>query len=444
MHDPTAGRQPAPRRARRSRGRLLAGLLAMLTLVGTLAPGAAPAAADTVRDQQWQLSFLRATSAWNYSTGRDVTVAVIDSGVDATHPDLVGQVLPGTDFVDGTTDGRTDVVGHGTAVAAFIAGRNDEDGVVGLAPRTKILPIRVLDPRNEYDSAATIAKAVRWAVDRGVEVINLSLGSADTAKVLTDAIAYAFSKDVVVVACDGNTSNDRGAKVWHPARQPGVVAVSGVVRTGAFWTGSLQGPETVLAAPSTELTAAGIDHGYWRVQGTSFGAPMVSATAALLRSRYPDLSAANVVNRLIRTADDEGPAGRDSQYGYGIVDPVAALTEAVPPVSRNPLLTSVTTNRGGSAPSVTPTPSVPSSDQSAVQAPGPAAPATAAPTETPLAARIERLRSHALLLGGALAVALLIGVGVVGYALMGQRPRAGRQGWDLPPEDRSPPPPPHW
>ncbi|GAA0263665.1 type VII secretion-associated serine protease mycosin [Cryptosporangium japonicum] len=435
VHDRDIGPRPFLRRARTT----LASFLAVLVLVGVGAP-AAPAAADTVRAQQWQLSFLDAQAAWRYSTGKDVTVAVIDSGVDATHPDLVGQVLPGTDFVDGSTDGRTDVVGHGTAVAAFIAGLNDTNGVVGLAHRAKILPIRVLDPRNEYDSAATIAKAVRWAVDRGADVINLSLGSADTAKVLTDALAYAFSKDVVVVACDGNLSNDRGAKVWHPAREPGVVAVSGLVRTGTFWTGSLQGPETVLSAPATELTAAGLDHGYWKVQGTSFGAPMVSATAALIRSRYPGMSAANVVNRLIRTADDKGPAGRDGQYGYGTVDPVGALTEEVPSVSRNPLLTSHASNQGGSAPSATPAPGVPSSDQSAVTAPGPATTAESPSAQPVLASRIDSLRTRTLLFGGAIAAVLMLALGTVGLVLVRQPPRTRRKGWDIPPDDHRPPP----
>ncbi|WP_205752222.1 type VII secretion-associated serine protease mycosin [Cryptosporangium phraense] len=417
----------------RDRGlRLAAFVLAAVTaLVGV---PTAPAAADTVRDQQWQLSFLQASSAWRYSAGKGVTVAVIDSGVDATHPDLVGQVLPGTDFVDGTTDGRSDVVGHGTAVAAFIAGHDDPDGVVGLAYQAKILPIRVLDPKNEYDSATTVAKAVRWAVDHGADVINLSLGSADTAKVLTDAIDYAFAKDVVVVACDGNLSNDRGAKVWHPAREPGVIAVSGLLRTGAFWTGSLQGPETVLAAPATELTAAGLDHGYWRVQGTSFGAPMVSASAALLRSRYPKMSAANVINRLITTADDEGPAGRDSEYGYGVVDPVAALTDSVPSVTKNPLLAApvVNSNQGGSAPTAAP---VPSTDPSAVKAPGPAAPSPE-PSGTALAGQLDSLRTRALFVGGGIAAVLLLGLGgLLALVLLSSRtPRHGRKGWDLPPD----------
>ncbi|HEV2088163.1 MAG TPA: S8 family serine peptidase, partial [Cryptosporangiaceae bacterium] len=259
-------------------GRAVAsGLLAVLVGLGLgFAGPVAPAAADTVRDQQWQLGFLRAQDAWEHSTGKGVTVAVIDSGVDADHPDLRGQVLPGKDFVDGSTDGRKDVVGHGTTVAALIAGRGDDTaGVMGLAYQAKILPIRVLDTKNQYDSADDVARAVRWAVDNGAKVINLSLGSADTSVTLTDALLYAFDHDVVVVACDGNLSNNRGTVVWHPAREPGVVAVSGVVRSGAFWPGSLRGPETALAAPAAEINGAYPGGRYWRVQGTSFASPLV-------------------------------------------------------------------------------------------------------------------------------------------------------------------------
>ena len=410
-------------------------LAVLLTaLVSLVWVGVRPAAADTVRNQQWQLSFLHASTAWRYSTGKNVVVAVIDSGVDATHPDLVGQVLPGADFVDGSTDGRTDVVGHGTAVAAFIAGLDDNAGVVGLAYRAKILPIRVLDPRNEYDSAATVAKAVRWAVNHGARVINLSLGSADTATVLSDALDYAFRQDVVVVACDGNLSNDRGARVWHPAREPGVIAVSGVVNTGTYWSGSLQGPETVLAAPATQLTAAGLDHGYWQVQGTSFGTPMVSATAALIRSRYPTLSAANVVNRLVKTAEDEGPPGRDNEYGYGIVDPVAALTRSVPAVSRNPLLTTPVTNQAGSAPSAGPAPAPAPSKVTQGQVPAGGPKASPQTGVSPLASRIRQLQSRALAVGVAIAAVLLFGAGGIAFALLRRdKPRPGRRGWDIPP-----------
>jgi type VII secretion-associated serine protease mycosin len=326
------------RTALRSAVRLL---LAVLLVSGTLLVGAAsPASADAIRGKQWHLGFLRATEAWRHSTGAGVTVAVIDSGVDANHPDLRGQVISGADFVDRSTDGRKDVVGHGTTVAALIAGRGDENGVIGLAYRAKILPIRVLDPQNKYDSADVVARAIRWAVDRGAKVVNLSLGSADVAPVLSDALQYAFDHDVVVVACDGNLSNNRGTTVWHPAREPGVIAVSGVLRSGKFWTGSLQGPATVLAAPAADITGAHPGGNYWNVQGTSFAAPLVSAAAALVRARYPQMSSADVVNRLITTAWDFGPRGRDAQFGFGIVNPTRALTVALPSIASNPLLPS--------------------------------------------------------------------------------------------------------
>src|SRR5207237_47786 len=110
-------------------------------------------------DDQWQLQALNAPAAWRLALGTGVTVAVLDSGVDAAHPDLAGRVLPGADFVDGSTDGRVDFVGHGTTVAGLIAGRNDDGaGVVGVAPEAKILPVRVLDGANRYNDAAVVAK----------------------------------------------------------------------------------------------------------------------------------------------------------------------------------------------------------------------------------------------------------------------------------------------
>ncbi|WP_290860624.1 type VII secretion-associated serine protease mycosin [Hamadaea sp.] len=296
-------------------------------------------AADAVRGEQWQLRQLRAQQAWRWSDGSGVTVAVIDSGVDGGHPDLVGQVLPGIDFVRAGGDGRTDAVGHGTTVAGLIAGRSDDSaGVLGLAPGAKILPVRVLDAKNEYDDARIVANAVRWSVDHGAAVINLSLGGSVTSPELADALDYAFEKDVVVVACTGNQSPPNPDDVWYPAREPGVLAVTGLSHGDGrtLWAGALTGPATVLAAPGADLVGAR-PGGYWTVEGTSFAAPLVSATAALIRSKWPDMSAANVVNRLISTADDLGPAGRDATYGYGALDPVAALSANVPGVLANPL-----------------------------------------------------------------------------------------------------------
>lgn len=342
-----------PRAAARG---LVTAVFALLACLVT----AQPAAADQARTAQWQLNALDARDAWKVSTGSGVIVAVLDSGVDAKHPDLAGQVLPGVDLVDGG-DGRVDPVGHGTTVAGLIAGRADDNaGVAGIAPDAKILPVRVLDKLNKYDDPTVIANGMHWAVDHGATVLNLSLGGALRSDAIAEALRYAAAHDVVVVACTGNVATDPSIhEVWYPAREPGVVAVAGLSNGAAssakptkspsavgggrgggadgLWSGSLTGPETVLTAPADNLTGARPGGGYWQVQGTSFAAPLVAATASLIRSRYPAMTAANVINRLIGTAKDLGAEGRDDRFGYGEVDPLAALREPVAEVAANPL-----------------------------------------------------------------------------------------------------------
>ncbi len=323
----------------------LAGFLAFGLSTGPAhaAPAADPnpLVGDAVRDEQWHLKTLNVPGAWVYANGAGVTVAVIDSGVDATHPDLQGQVLPGLDLVDPKGNGDTDLVGHGTTVAAIIAGRGDDSaGVIGIAPKAKILPVRVLNEENRYNDAIIVAKGVRWAVDHGARVINLSLGGNGSSPALAAALDYAFAKDVVVVACTGNVSASSTDDVWYPAREPGVIAVAGMERDGdVLWSGSITGKETVVTAPATDLVGAR-PGGYWKVQGTSFAAPMVAGTAALIRSRWPSMPAGEVINRIIKTAKDRGAPGRDPVYGFGLVDPTGALTAQVPAVFDNPLDTS--------------------------------------------------------------------------------------------------------
>jgi type VII secretion-associated serine protease mycosin len=312
-------------------------------LVALVSVGPAIAYAGTVSATEWQLTNLHARLAWRLSTGSGVIVAVLDSGVDAGHTDLTGQVLPGADFVDGTTDGRKDFVGHGTTVAGLIAGRERAGSVTGIAPHARILPVRVLDKENRYGDAATVARGLRWAVDHGARVVNLSLGGNARSLSLATAIEYAYQHDVVVVACTGNVAAGSANEVWYPAREAGVLAVSGLAESSSrgsthvsLWSGAITGPSTVLTAPAVDLLGAK-PGGYWRVQGTSFAAPLVSAAAALVRARWPTMNAANVINRLIRTAQDLGPRGRDSTYGYGEVNPLAALTASVGMVDANPL-----------------------------------------------------------------------------------------------------------
>ncbi|HLU44731.1 MAG TPA: type VII secretion-associated serine protease mycosin [Natronosporangium sp.] len=330
--------------------------------VSLTAPPAALPSRLPILDRQAHEQFapLRLEEAWRYATGAGVLVAVLDSGVDADHPDLAGRVLPGTDFVDGSTDGRVDLVGHGTTVASLIAGAGDP--AIGVAPEASILPVRVLDEQNRYQRASTVADGVIWAVDHGADVINLSLGGPRYSDTLSEALAYAMAHDVVVVACTGNDVSQAGStgqevgastreriEVWYPAREPGVVAVAGITFTDAgavSWPASLTGPETVLAAPAV-VTGAASGGGYRQVQGTSFASAVVAGTAALIRSRWPDLSAGDVVNRLIATADQPSDAGRNEQYGFGVVNPVAAVTLPVPTVPTNPLDTKARQARDG-------------------------------------------------------------------------------------------------
>lgn len=322
---------------------------AALALCAALAPAVtvapAPAqAADTVRGLQWYLDYLKVPAAHKITKGSGVVVAVIDSGVEASHPDLRGQVLAGHGTsATAARDGRRDddkVKGHGTSMAGIIAGRGGGAMTeLGIAPGAKILPVSMSATFNDQD----VLLGVRWAADNGADVINLSVGGGNRAASpdLVDAINYALSKNVVVVASAGNIEQgDR--QVTSPANIPGVIAVSGFDKRGRFFAGSVQGPETVIAGPMESIIGPapkGVSpNGYSVGSGTSSAGAIISGVVALIRSQYPNLDAANVINRLIKTARDAGPPGRDPQFGFGTVDLMAALTRSVPPVTANPLL----------------------------------------------------------------------------------------------------------
>ncbi|WP_405359976.1 type VII secretion-associated serine protease mycosin [Kitasatospora sp. NBC_00085] len=310
---------------------------------------ASPAAADSIRDSQWPLKKYEAEARiWPVSQGDGIVVAVVDSGVKEDHQDLVGQVLPGVDFSGGKTDGRVDTDGHGTAMASLIAGvgHGSQSGIMGLAPKAKILPIKIRDnwaaPELEQSD---IAMAVRFAVDHGAKVVNMSVGgSLRFDSEARAAVKYAVSKDVVLVAATGN-SGDKGRPVEYPAAFPGVVAVAAVDEQGKVWEKSTFGPETTLAAPGVEVyhAAAKSTSAYGIGQGTSGATAYVSATAALIRSKYPSLSAGQVINRMIKSATPppDGSSVPNAHYGYGTVSPAKAL-EPNPAVDggpkENPLL----------------------------------------------------------------------------------------------------------
>ncbi|QOV35178.1 type VII secretion-associated serine protease mycosin [Streptomyces ferrugineus] len=319
----------------------------VVALTGALLLTSAPtASADYVRDQQWVLDAYKMDATWALTQGEGVTVAVVDSGVDGSHPDLTGQVLQGKDFTGGG-NAQEDVAGHGTGMASLIAGHGhgagNNAGMVGLAPKAKILPLRVLQNKDDNFEDDAWAEAVRYAVDHGAKVINLSLSGGRGSRTLTngrEAIAYAQAHDVVVVAAAGN---DGGVSINEPAALPGVVSVGAVDNEGNLWDKSNTGEGLTLVAPGVEIVSANTNRsdGYSLDNGTSDATAYVSAAAALVRAKYPDLTAGQVINRLIKSAsflDHKGLKAPDDEYGYGILRPNKALTMNIPAgPKKNPL-----------------------------------------------------------------------------------------------------------
>ncbi|MEY9845243.1 type VII secretion-associated serine protease mycosin [Streptacidiphilus sp. BW17] len=297
-------------------------------LAGALVIGVSPVAqADAARAAQWPLKQYGATQnlVWNHSTGKGITVAVVDSGVRATHVDLTGQVLPGKDFVfggNGWTDHSPE--SHGTAVSSIIAGHghgsNGGDGIMGLAPGAKILPIGIGTGADNSVQPQTVGEAIRYAVDHGAEVINLSIGGSTDDPTEEQAVAYAEQHNVVLVAAAGN---DGGTFPVYPASYPGVVRVGAVDESATVWPQSDSGNITVMGAGvNIVVDTAASDTSLGQANGTSFATAYVSAIAALFRSAYPDLTAGQVINRIIKTAIlPKGLVAPDAAYGYGVASP---------------------------------------------------------------------------------------------------------------------------
>ncbi|MGW6907660.1 type VII secretion-associated serine protease mycosin [Streptomyces sp. NPDC054940] len=345
--------------------------LSATALTGALILTAAPSAsADQTRRDQWALEALQAESVWKTSQGKGVTVAVIDTGVNAEHVDLKSNVLKGKDFVDGDDDASPEAseeeASHGTAMASIIAGHGHgpgaADGVMGLAPEAKILPIRV-----NLEEGSGFADEIRYAVDSGASIINVSMILEDSqykngaSPEDLKAISYAFSKNVLIVAGAGN--DGKGGDLPFPANTPGVVAVAGVDDSGNFWEGSNYGPEVMLTAPATDIVHAAWPGNKLSIgDGTSDATAFVSAAAALLRSKFPDLTAGQIANRLVKTAvlpdSAKGLSLPNEKYGYGSIRPLAALTQDIPAGSENGPLKSP----GGESGNASAAPSIGNSD----------------------------------------------------------------------------------
>lgn len=320
---------------------LSATALSALIVVGVVSP----ASADFVRDRQYWLQEYGISQAWQYSQGEGVTIAIIDTGIDSSHQDLQGVVAGGTDVSGiGRPDGQLPVgvsSEHGTMVASLAAGRgHDGDaGVVGSAPAAQLLSISMSFQGTSVPADQQIAEAVVWAVDNGADVISLSLTRNTREWPITwdEAFGYAEDNDVVVVAAAGNRGSGTEA-VGAPATMPGVLTVGGVDRGGfASDTASSQGITIGVMAPSEDLVGAYPGDKYAEWAGTSGATPIVAGIVALVRSAYPQLDAANVINRILATATPVTQTTPDPLYGYGLVDAYQAIVADVPLVTSNPL-----------------------------------------------------------------------------------------------------------
>ncbi|MET9832321.1 S8 family serine peptidase [Streptomyces sp. NPDC006385] len=265
--------------------------------------------------------------------------------------------MKGKDFTGGG-DAHNDTDGHGTGMASIIAGHghgvNNSAGVMGLAPKAKILPIKAGNSEVEDNWPS----GVRHAVDQGADVINLSFTASQAypGSEGAKAIAYAQQHDVVVVA---GTGNDGYREVSYPARLPGVVAVGAVDESLRIWDGSNYGEGLTLVAPGTKIVRADTSqsNGYAEADGTSDATAYVSATTALIRAKYPDLTAGQVINRLIKSAylPDGVKKAPDEEYGYGVIRPYASLTRDIPkgpkqgPLAQSSPSTSTSTNSGAAS-----------------------------------------------------------------------------------------------
>lgn len=253
--------------------------------------------------RQGAIAVLGADQAQLHSTGKGVTIAVIDSGADVSHPMLRRAILPGGwnfigengdlsdvgDGIDSDDDGLIDeMVGHGTLVAGLIA---------RIAPGARILPLKVLDS-DGYTTTFRVVEAMYYAIDFGAPILNISLGTTQETFVIEEAMAEARAKGILVVAASGN--DDTSSPVRYPAAASGdsVLAVAGLTSTSEKAKFSNFGPHISISAPAEDVTSAAPGGLFGKADGTSFSTPMVAATGALVWSRFPTLDAAEVAERI--------------------------------------------------------------------------------------------------------------------------------------------------
>ena len=288
---------------------------------GMVQPNAS--ANDPYYGSAWHLQKIQAPLAWDVSLGDGVVIGILDSGVDGTHPDLVGKMVPGYNFYDNNTD-TTDVHGHGTACAgAAAASSNNGIGVTGVSWNSKIMPLRISDTAG-VGYWSMMASGITWAADHGARVVSLSYASMQTSSAVASAAAYMQNKGGCTVIAMSNT----GALESTPNNQTEIFVTATSDSNDTFASWSTFGPSADISAPGYGIwtTQRGGTYGSW--WGTSFSTPIVAGVVALMMSANPNLPGQQIQSLLYQNADDLGALGWDQYYGHGRVNAVRAVTAA--------------------------------------------------------------------------------------------------------------------
>jgi len=286
------------------------------------------ATAETI---DWGVKLLGVPSLWRETKGEGIKVGVLDTGIALEHPDLKSAILEARDFTRSPSQAY-DAQGHGTHVSGIIAARRNANGIVGVAPESKIIMAKVLNDEGTGTSANIVA-GIRWAVATGADILSMSLGSPEPDEEIHQALLLAISKGVFVITAAGNEGPDLDT-VGYPAGFSEMVAVGSIDRQKKLSSFSSRGRQVDIVAPGDQITSCYPPRSYAVLSGTSMATPFVSGVVALMLAKHRKLGGKtpvetqqDLIKHLCRSADDAGKAGFDPLYGCGIINPAKLMRE---------------------------------------------------------------------------------------------------------------------